>query len=518
MNVKMGIFATLIVALYIVSLTAINTPRNNEKVTDALSPVTPQILDYKIVNQLSTVNLNSNGSYYIYTAVDGGGVSITNYNFNVIGSVTDGNSVISALTGYSHINNGTYDHSNIASYAIAGISIGSTTGINDKLNASYNYSANGNPGASYASLNFSVNNSNSLVVIVAAGSTETSAKLNGNFNINILDSLNSSYLSVIQGYSILNTGNYFVNVTMTPNWQQTTNLDGCGILLSAYIFSPSYFYPPEKYDVNFIESGLPTGTNWSVTLNNVKHSSNTDVISFMVYNGSYPYNIPSVNDMVPNPSMGNVYVNGFAQNVSIKFLPPGKYPVVFQPEGLNQNYIYSVTINNLTESAYGNQNITFSLTNGTYYYKVGSPNGYTATQQSGTVKVSGYGKTLIINFIPKQYRLTIIENGLPPGTSWWVTFNGQNYSSYGSEINISAYNGNYVIYFSSIPGYKPELKSISVKIDNSNTTVKISYSFISPGNISTLYSPDYLLIISILLFMILGVFSFFILRGVKNGL
>ncbi len=517
-NKKNVLFVIFVILIYIASLNSIYIHGKCYKITNSSSPITPQILDYKILNQSSNILMNSSGSFYIYTAVDGGGISISNYNFNVIGYVTDGNSVDSALTGYSHINNGSYDHYNAAAYAIAGIAVGSTSGINNKLNAYYNYSVNGTPDATSATLNFSVNTSNSLVVIVAAGSTETSAKINGNFNIKILDSLYSSTLSLIQGYSVLNAGNYYINTTMTPLQGQNVNPDGVGIILAVYVFSPSYFYLPSKYNVNFVESGLPMGTIWSVTLNNITHSSQNNVIQFTEYNGSYQYRISMADNMIPNPGYGNIFVNGSSLNVSVEFMPPGKYMVTFQPEGLNPNDGYSVTIDNSTQNAYGNQTITFSLINGTYSYKIGFPSGYIVYPQSGIVSVSGKNVILKIFFMPKQYRITIIENGLPPGTLWWVTFKGQNYTSTSQEINISAPDGNYAIYFSSPQGYAPDKNYISVEINNSNSTVKVLYSYISPSNISFLNSPTYLLVISLLLFIVLALFVFVIFRGVKNVL
>ncbi|MGC8701331.1 MAG: DUF7619 domain-containing protein, partial [Thermoplasmata archaeon] len=43
------------------------------------------------------------------------------------------------------------------------------------------------------------------------------------------------------------------------------------------------------YSIIFTESGLPSGTTWSVTLNGVIHNSTTNMIIFSEPNGSYYY-------------------------------------------------------------------------------------------------------------------------------------------------------------------------------------------------------------------------------------
>jgi len=50
----------------------------------------------------------------------------------------------------------------------------------------------------------------------------------------------------------------------------------------------------KKYSVTFTESGLPSGTSWSVTLNGNTESSTTNTISFSEPNGTYSYVVASV--------------------------------------------------------------------------------------------------------------------------------------------------------------------------------------------------------------------------------
>lgn len=478
------------------------------------SPVTPQILDYNILNKQSSLELKSGGSYYIYTAVDGGGVSITGENFINVGNVTDGNGVISADTDYSYNNYGSYNNNNAAFYAIGGISVGSNSGINNNIPKYINYSANGSYGADYASLNFKVNSSGSLAVIIGAGSTDSNPKLNGNFSFTVLDELNSA-TSVIQAYSVLNQNNYNVNLTMTPNG---TNLNGCSVLLAVYVFSPAVFQPPAKYNVNFIENGLPSGTTWYVSLENTTLSSSSNTITFQESNGTYKFSVQSIGNLSPYPSSGSITVLGHTLNVSITFAPPKSYVVNFNPQGIPPDYQWWVVLNNTKKISTGLNSISFTLTNGTYSYEIGGGAGYTPSPSNGIVKVMGREVNILISFVPEHFNLVIKENGLPSGMSWYVLLNGNEYSSSNSTIIIPLTDGNYTINLVSFQGFKPQKNVTYVNIDNSNSTVYVQYSFISPSNMSFLDSPSYMLMISLIILVALALFIFILFRGGKDGI
>ncbi len=478
------------------------------------SAITPRVLSYSVKNQSSSLLMPSNGSVYIYTAVDGGGVSILDENFKVVNSVIDGNGALSAVTGYSYSNNGSYNSDGAATYAIGGISVGSTSGVNTSIQVNNFSFSNSSYGANYASGTFTVNSSGSLVIIVAAGSTNTNPVLNGNFVINKLDELNSS-ISIIQGYSVLNQGTYSIAVNMTNDG---VNLNGCSIILEVYVIGESVFYPPQKYAVTFTESGLPQGSTWSVKLDNNSLSSSNDSITFNEYNGTYSYFIQSVDGLYPYPSNGTITVQGSPKIISVNFLPPATYAVTFYQSGLPSNYKWWITLNNVTKSSLGSGSISFDLANGSYQYTVGVQIGYTVSPSSGTVIVSGSSITQNILFTPRHYVMTVIEKGLPTGYQWFIILDGNQYFSSNSSIVISLINGNYTVNFENFQGYKPQKSSIVVKINDSNETVYIFYNFVSPSNISPMDSPNVMLTGSFILLILLGLFVSVILRGGKNEL
>ncbi|MGC1839100.1 MAG: YncE family protein, partial [Candidatus Acidiferrales bacterium] len=73
------------------------------------------------------------------------------------------------------------------------------------------------------------------------------------------------------------------------------------------------------YVVQFNETGLGTGTVWSVTFDSTTQNSSTDLITFLTPNGTYPYTVAGVSDYRSIPSSGSVTVNGSGRVQAISF-------------------------------------------------------------------------------------------------------------------------------------------------------------------------------------------------------
>jgi len=95
------------------------------------------------------------------------------------------------------------------------------------------------------------------------------------------------------------------------------------------------------YEITFTESGLPSGTTWSVTLNGATESSTTDTITLSVPNGTYSYTIGSVSGYTASNLNGSVTVSGNNIPVSITFSstsPPAKQP----SSGISRIELYGI--------------------------------------------------------------------------------------------------------------------------------------------------------------------------------
>jgi outer membrane protein assembly factor BamB len=75
----------------------------------------------------------------------------------------------------------------------------------------------------------------------------------------------------------------------------------------------------QNYSVSFTQSGLPSGTSWTVTLNSQVQSSTSNSIIFSVSPGVYDFSVTSPTGYTASPSSGTVTVNDTDINEIVTF-------------------------------------------------------------------------------------------------------------------------------------------------------------------------------------------------------
>jgi len=240
----------------------------------------------------------------------------------------------------------------------------------------------------------------------------------------------------------------------------------------------------KKYSVTFTESGLPSGTLWSVTLNGTTKSSTTNTITFSVPNGTYSYSIGSVNGYTTSPSSGTITVNGANVNIAVIFTPvPVKtYTVTFTENGLQSGTMWYVNLSNGQSFSSTTNTITFNEPNGTYSYSIATVSGYTASPSSGTITVNGKNVNQAITFASvttSLYTITFTESGLPSGTSWSVTLNNIEKSSTNGTIIFNEPNGTYSYIILGISGYRANTYSGTINVNGNPVSVPVNWTVIT---------------------------------------
>ena len=85
-------------------------------------------------------------------------------------------------------------------------------------------------------------------------------------------------------------------------------------------FNVAFIYSTLKtYGMTFVESGLPSGASWSITLNGTATSSTATSLSFDEPNGSYKYSIAGPANFTASPSSGTLTVSGSAVSLNVQF-------------------------------------------------------------------------------------------------------------------------------------------------------------------------------------------------------
>ena len=100
------------------------------------------------------------------------------------------------------------------------------------------------------------------------------------------------------------------------------------------------------YTVAFTESGLPSGTSWSVTLNGTMETLTTNTITFSLPNGTYSYTIGKISGYNISKSSGSLTINGKNATQSVTFssvpstTPPPKKSS--PPSGISSYELYGI--------------------------------------------------------------------------------------------------------------------------------------------------------------------------------
>ncbi len=232
------------------------------------------------------------------------------------------------------------------------------------------------------------------------------------------------------------------------------------------------FGPPTLYAVTFVETGLPAGTEWGVSLDlgwgdnqnlgdqpigrlaldgvwngGDSNSSNGTTLTFQLVNGTYNYTVDNVSNFsIVGDANGTVNVSGGSPPpIHVAFAPVPSFPVTFVEQGLPNGTNWSISLHGSgsmgdqgdirgaeddsgdvgARQATDNSSMTFLLVNGTYHYRVGEVDGYYANASSGTFNVTGGNETIYVNFtaLPEE-NVTFNESGLPNGSDWGLRIVG----------------------------------------------------------------------------------------------
>jgi hypothetical protein len=264
-----------------------------------------------------------------------------------------------------------------------GTGSGSYTGPNDSANVTMNGPINET--AEFTGATFEVTFTESGL----PGGTTWSVTLNGSLESStttsiVFSEVNNSYSFTVGSVSGFTanpaTGSLVVNGAPVPQ----------AIVFSAVV--------PPTYSVTFTETGLTTGTNWSVTLSGSTLSSTTATIVFSEANGTYAFTATSSNGYTAHPPSGNVAVNGAPASQTIVFSAPPTYTLTFTETGLPAGTSWSVAVLGIPPQGSSSSSIVFQVSNGTYTFVPANVTGYTVTPLKGSVTIQGSGASESVTY------------------------------------------------------------------------------------------------------------------------
>ena len=126
--------------------------------------------------------------------------------------------------------------------------------------------------------------------------------------------------------------NETTNVTVAPVSGYSISVASAVTVNGARLSVPVRF-TPLTYAVAFSETGLASGTNWSVKINGNPVSTTTGQVLFHLANGTYPYTLGAISGRTPPAASAVVEVRGAAVTVPVPFAAT-TYAVTFNESGL----------------------------------------------------------------------------------------------------------------------------------------------------------------------------------------
>jgi len=229
-----------------------------------------------------------------------------------------------------------------------------------------------------------------------------------------------------------------------------------------------------SYLVLFNESTLPLGLSWTVHLGNATNMSVTGSIGFRTNNGTYSYSVVAPSGYAAPLSSGQVVVSGRNVTANVTFTEL-TFGVAFHQQSLVVGTIWNVTFNGTRRSSVSNWD-NFTAPDGTYAYTVGPVKGFNATVGSGNVTVDLSNQTILVDFVPWVFEVTVQETGLPNGTVWGFTVGGNHFSTNHSSDQFGLPNGSYTYTVDAVKGYDVANGSGTVQVIGQAVTIEVHFS------------------------------------------
>jgi hypothetical protein len=262
-------------------------------------------------------------------------------------------------------------------------------------------------------------------------------------------------------------------------------------------FTPVDTSSPTDYPVNFTETGLPSGSSWSVAVKGSIFTGSGGFIAFTEPNGRYDPTVSTARAGYGSVVATTYLVDGGPVNLSVHFY--AQYAATFAVANGTNAPSYGVEIADLTNATFSTNLVTagppFSilLPNGNFSYVVDSSEGFAFHPSRGTFTIAGHGVTIDFNYSSlKTDTVTFHESGLPLALDWTIeefpdgAANTDDQSSAGgpgASISYTLTNGSYTWWATSQnastngrPGYLATPDSGGFTVDGTNINVSVSFA------------------------------------------
>ncbi len=273
----------------------------------------------------------------------------------------------------------------------------------------------------------------------------------------------------------LSNGSYRYSIVPVPGYSASPSSGSIQIFGSSVTVLVNFTAVPlSDYLVQFTETGLVSGTNWTVTLGGVTNGSSGTSIGFQVPNGTYRYSIGSVPGYNSSLSSGGLSVLGTGSTVYVNFSSnaPTVYTVTFLESGLATGASWTVALGSVRQSS-SSDSVEFNVTPGSYAYQARSDSSHNCSC-SGSLRVSSATEVDLV-FHPDSYALTFSEVGLPAGAGWGVLLGPRSNGSTTTSLGFSVSNGTYTYVILAPGGFDATRQSGTIGVNGTNASLNVTF-------------------------------------------
>lgn len=236
---------------------------------------------------------------------------------------------------------------------------------------------------------------------------------------------------------------------------------------------------PVIYTVTFRESGLPSGTEWSVDMGSDTLSTQGSTVQYYATDGSYLFTVSGVPGYVSSTYSGTVTVNGGDQTLEVTWTQ-AVYTVTFAESRLPPGTAWYVNVTGNQQSGpLTGQSYSIMLANGSYAYSASTSDKNYDPSYEGAFIVKGSSLNEAVTYLEVTCPVTFTESSLPPGAGWYVNITGQNSSSLITMQSYTAQlmNGTYSFTVATSDRiYTPSQYSGTVAVNGAAVSVQITFS------------------------------------------
>jgi hypothetical protein len=279
-------------------------------------------------------------------------------------------------------------------------------------------------------------------------------------------------------------GTYGYHVTEVPGYRALPQ-NGSFTVQGAPTTVPVSFIelrpPPPTFPVEFLETGLPNGTTWSVNVRNGSAISVRPTLVLMLANGSYGFSIQPVPGFQARPPSGGFFVHGGSVRVVLDFVPERTtFPTHFVALGLWSNVSWWAVIDGLRFAGTGAW-ISVLLQNGSHPFSIGASGGFGPDPREGVVPVDGTSTNVSIRFARPTAAVEISGRGLPLGVPWGFRLSDVVYQVAEAPVYLEEPNGTYSWDAEAPAGYHSSVTHGNLTVDLRATNLSISFVANGPG-------------------------------------